>query len=187
MTDFDQAFESVIGHEGSYVNDPRDPGGETKFGISKRSYPYENIRSLTLERAKEIYRRDFWSKIRGDELPYPVAFNLFDGAVNSGVGNSVRWMQRVADVADDGKIGPITMAAWLSLDPDLLAARYNGERLRLLTSLSTWPVYGKGWSRRIAGNLLGVNARDGRALPFLRPGFQGYGPSEPPTSPMERP
>lgn len=156
MTNFDEAFEQVIGHEGGYVDNPNDPGGETKFGISKRSYPYENIRSMTLERAKEIYRADFWNKVRGDELPYPVAWNLFDGAVNSGVGNSIRWMQRAAKVADDGKIGPITIAAWTTMDPDVLAARYNGERLKFMASLSTWPVFGKGWARRIAGNLLAM-------------------------------
>jgi lysozyme family protein len=153
LSDFDAAFDALIGHEGGYVNDPRDPGGETNWGISKRSYPAVNIKALTRDGAKAIYKRDFWDKVRGDELPYPVAFNLFDGAVNSGVIRSIMWMQAAAGVADDGKFGPITLGAILAADPDRLAARYNGLRLKFMTDLSTWPTFGKGWARRIAANL----------------------------------
>jgi lysozyme family protein len=154
LSNFDDAFEALIGHEGGYVNDRRDPGGETKFGVSKRSYPAVDIKALTLDGAKAIYKRDFWDKVRGDELPMPIAFNLFDGAVNSGPAKSIMWMQRAADVADDGKLGPMTLAALLAGDPLLLAARYNGIRLKFMTDLSTWPTFGKGWARRIAGNLM---------------------------------
>ena len=153
MSDFDHAFKALIGHEGGYVNHPKDPGGETKFGITKRTYPDEDIRNLTIDRAKALYKRDFWDKVRGDDLPYVVAFNLFDAAVNSGVGNAVRWLQRALDVADDGKLGPLTFAAALQVDPEALAARFNGHRLRFMTGLSTWPTFGKGWARRIAANL----------------------------------
>jgi lysozyme family protein len=154
MSNFDAAFEALIGHEGGYVNHPKDPGGETKFGITKRSYPQEDIRGMTLDRAKAIYKRDFWDKVRGDELPMPVAFNLFDGAVNSGPSQAIKWMQAAADVAADGKLGPMTLAALLAGDPLLLAARYNGFRLRFMTELNTWSTFGKGWARRIAGNLM---------------------------------
>lgn len=154
MSAFDLAFEDVIGHEGGYVNHPQDPGGETKFGITKRTYPKENIRALTLDRAKAIYKRDFWDKVRGDELHPVLAFNVFDGAVNSGVSQSVRWLQRAAEVADDGEIGPITLGAVLKANPEALVARYNGHRLRFMTDLSRWPTFGKGWARRIAANLM---------------------------------
>lgn len=154
MSGFDDAFSVVVGHEGGYVRDKRDPGGETKYGISKRSYPKENIKALTLSRAKAIYRRDFWAKCRGDEVPYVVGLNLFDGAVNSGASQSIRWMQRAAGVADDGLFGPVTLAAIRKADPDVLAARYNGHRLMFLTQLSRWPTFGKGWARRVAGNLI---------------------------------
>ena len=66
---FDEAFEILIGHEGGYVNDKRDPGGETKYGIAKRSYPNVDVRNLTRAQAVDIYRRDFWQRVRGDELP----------------------------------------------------------------------------------------------------------------------
>ena len=75
---FDQAFETLIGHEGGYVNDPRDPGGETKYGITKRQYPGEDIPNMTLVRAKDIYQRDYWWKAGCDLVPDEVKFDLFD-------------------------------------------------------------------------------------------------------------
>lgn len=149
---FDRAFEAVIGHEGGYVNNPKDPGGETKYGITKRTYPGVDIRNLTLEGAKAIYLRDFWTPLRCEEMPYRTAQNVFDGAVNSGRTNSIKWLQHAAGVAEDGILGPITMAAAAKRSP-LLAARYNAARLEFLTNLKTWPTFGKGWARRIAGNL----------------------------------
>ena len=153
MNSFDRAFQTLIGHEGGYIDDKNDPGGETKYGISKRSYPNYNIKTLTLENAKIIYKEDFWDKVQGDKLPYVVAFNFFDGAVNSGVGNSVRWLQRAAGVADDGVFGPLSLAAVLKEDPYILTAKYLGERLTFMSNLSTWNKFGKGWARRIANNL----------------------------------
>lgn len=158
---FDDAFDALLGHEGGYVNDPQDPGGETNWGISKRSYPAVNIKTLTRDGAQAIYKLDFWDKVRGDELPYLVAFELFDGAVNSGVTKSVMWMQEAvstpeAPIADDGRFGPITLAAILKTDPAVLAARYNGHRLLMMTKLSTWPRFSRGWAVRIAQNLLVV-------------------------------
>jgi lysozyme family protein len=150
---FDDAFRILIGHEGGYVNDRNDPGGETKFGISKRSYPREDIANLTLERAKAIYLRDFWQKARCHELPDVVAFALFDAAVNSGVSMGVKLLQRALRVTDDGRFGPVTMAAAKAANPAALAARLNGHRLIYMTNLKTWPHFGKGWARRIAGNI----------------------------------
>jgi lysozyme family protein len=156
MTKLEGYLERLFGHEGGYVDDPRDPGGETRWGISKRAHPKENIKGLTKERAAEIYRTQYWTAIHGDELPEVIQFDLFDGAVNSGPENAVRWLQRALDVADDGKLGPITLAAAKQANPWALVARYNGERLMFLTKLSTWPTYGKGWSRRVATNLMEV-------------------------------
>lgn len=154
MSDFDRAFELIIGHEGGYVNNPRDPGGETKYGVSKRSYPKENIKKMTLERAKQIYKRDFWDPIHGDDLRWPLNFNVFDGAINSGVRSSVEWLQRALGVADDGKLGPITLGAAVKAEPVVTSARYMGHRLQLMTKLSIWPDFGKGWARRVAKNLV---------------------------------
>lgn len=150
---FDTAFERLIGHEGGYVNNPADPGGETKFGISKRAYPGVDIAKLTVEQAKAIYLRDYWSRAQCDTLPPVVAFQLFDTAVNSGIGQAIRFLQRAVGVADDGVMGPLTMSAVRRLDAEALAARYNGQRLEFMTKLSTWDTFGRGWARRIAKNL----------------------------------
>ena len=154
---FDQAFQIVVAHEGGYVNDPRDPGGETKYGISKRAYPNENIQDMTLARAKEIYKRDYWDKIRADDLPKQVRFSAFDTAVNAGVVQSVKFIQRAVGVMDDGIIGPKTLAAVRAMDMYKLAAIFNGLRLQHLASLQTFTTFGRGWARRIAENLINIS------------------------------
>ena len=151
---FDQAFERLIGHEGGYVNHPRDPGGETKYGITKRSYPGEDIRNLTLTRAKDIYQRDYWWKAGCDLVPDEVKFDLFDMAVNSGTKAAIRNLQRAVGATEDGTIGSETLSAIARMPAARVAARFNGHRLNLMASLPTWPAFGRGWARRIASNLL---------------------------------
>ena len=151
---FEQAFDKLIDHEGGYVNNPRDPGGETKFGISKRAYPTLNIADLTLDDAKAIYKRDYWHRAQCDRLHPDVAFQVFDGAVNGGMGNSIRWLQEAAGVAVDGIVGPLTLRKVGDMDTGIIVARYNGVRLKFMASLSTWDVFSRGWARRIAKNLL---------------------------------
>lgn len=150
---FDTAFERLIGHEGGYVNHPSDPGGETNFGISKRSYPGEDIKGMTLARAKEIYRRDFWGPAGCDAVPPAIRFDLFDMAVNAGVGRAARTVQRAVGEVEDGIIGPRTLQALGSMPAARLIARFNGHRLEHMASLPTWPAFGRGWARRIAANL----------------------------------
>lgn len=150
---FDDAFSRLIGHEGGYVHDPNDPGGETKWGISKRSYPLVDIAALTREDAKTIYRRDFWDRIHADRLPEGAAFQVFDFAVNSGISTAVRCLQRAIGVADDGHWGPVSQAAANAMTESDLIMRLNGERLDFMTRLSNWTHAGKGWARRIAQNL----------------------------------
>jgi lysozyme family protein len=150
MDDFDRAFRLVIGHEGGYVNNPRDPGGETKYGISKRSYPHLDIASLTLEQAAEIYRADYWRPLRCADLPWPVAIVLFDSGVNSGVGTATKWLQLALGVKADGAIGPVTLAAAAKRGARDLAAEIIARRLVLMTGLPTWPHFGLGWSRRLS-------------------------------------
>lgn len=149
MTTFDRAFDLLIGHEGGYVNNPDDPGGETNFGISKRAYPGEDIRNLTIDRAKQIYRRDYWNKISGDKLPPKIAFLTFDAAVNSGVSQAVKWLQEAVGTTRDGVIGPKTItAAWAAASTDV-ALKMLDFRLAFLERLSTYAVFGRGWRRRI--------------------------------------
>lgn len=153
MALFLDLIDRVLSHEGGYVNDPRDPGGETKWGISKRSYPQLDIKGLTRDDAKAIYEREFWQRVQGDKLPRPFAFQALDAAVNHGIGNAVRWMQRAAGVADDGHIGPATLAAVARAEPADLVLNFNAERLEFYARLQTFDTFGRGWTRRVAGNL----------------------------------
>ena len=150
--DFDIAFDRLMGHEGGYVFNPDDPGGETQWGISKRQYPDVDIKALTREQAKSIYLRDFWIPIHG-VLDDAICFQAFDVAVNHGIGTALRLLQRAAGVADDGHIGPVTRAALKAVSRRDLIDLYAAERLDFWTRLSTWPTFGKGWARRAAQNL----------------------------------
>ena len=150
---FADFINRILSHEGGYVNDPRDPGGETQWGISKRTYPTVNIKTLTRDQAISLYKRDFWDASKAASLPPSVGFQLLDAAVNSGIGQATRWLQRAARVADDGRIGPATLAAIKAADPNDLVLRFLAERLEFMTGLKTWATFGKGWARRIAQNL----------------------------------
>lgn len=153
---FDIAFQRLIGHEGGLSDHPSDPGGLTKFGISKRSYPNEDIRALTIERAKAIYLRDFWEPAGCDDVPEGIAFDLFDMAVNSGVRRAVMTLQRSIGARTDGVMGPVTMTVLNSLPSAVVVAKFNGARLEFMAELPTWPAFGRGWAKRIASNLMAV-------------------------------
>ncbi len=111
MGDIDRAFPIVIDLEGGLVNNPADPGGVTKFGISKRSYPNVDVANLTLDQAKAIYQRDFWAPLRCDYLPWPINALLFEAAVNVGPSEGVKALQAAIGVIADGSIGPATISA----------------------------------------------------------------------------
>lgn len=154
--DFDQAFEKLIGHEGGYVNNPADPGGETRYGISKRAYPLEDIKAMTLDRAKALYLRDYWGPAGCDAVPDGIKFDLFDMAVNSGPVTAIKTLQRAVGTTPDGLLGPLTLQAVNAMPAARLLARFNGQRLDLMADLKTWPVFGRGWAKRVASNLMGV-------------------------------
>lgn len=146
---FNAAFRELIGEEGGYVFNPADPGGETKFGITKRTYPALNIKDLDLGTAKAIYYRDFWLPL-GDQASLAVRLEVFDFAVNSGIQTAIRKLQSAIGVADDGHFGPVSRAKLASLPSGTVVLRYLSERLAFMASLSTWPNFGRGWARRIA-------------------------------------
>lgn len=146
---FERCLAETLRHEGGYVNDPHDPGGETNMGISRGSYPNENIRGMTRSRASEIYRRDYWAPLRGDELPAGLDMVAFDGAVNSGVSRGAKWLQSALGVTADGKIGPQTLAASKQARAVEVIDRACDARLAWLRTLPTWSRYGKGWTARV--------------------------------------
>ena len=157
---FEQAFERLLGHEGGFVDHPRDPGGATRWGITQRvamAHGYHgSMRDFPVAEAKRIARIAYWDAVRADEMPDAVRFDLFDGAYNSGPAQAIKWLQRAAGANPDGTIGSKTMLAIRMADPLLLSKRFNGHRLWFLTDLKTWDAFGRGWARRIADNLLGA-------------------------------
>lgn len=151
---FDEAFDKLLGHEGGYVNHPDDPGGETNWGITirvARENGYNgSMREMPQSVAKEIYRKRFWVPIYGDLLPSTIRYAMFDAAVNSGVGQAARWLQRAVGVADDGRIGQVTLRAVNQANPDKLLRSILSQRLQFMTQLTGWSSFGRGWARRIA-------------------------------------
>ena len=116
MSKFDEIIEVVLEHEGGYVNDPKDPGGETNFGIAKRSHPDVDIKNLTKEGAKEIYKEVYWDKNKVESLPEYLWHIYFDMCVNQGKSRAVRIIQRAVNgkggsLDVDGGLGPMTIAA----------------------------------------------------------------------------
>ena len=151
---FDQAFDRLISNEGGYVNNPADPGGETNWGISKRSYPNVDIANLSREGAQAIYLQDFWQRGHMDEYDPAIAFQVFDAAVNHGIETAVCLLQRAAGVADDGHIGPITVAAVKAKSVTDMLMLFIAYRIKFWTKLSTWKDFGRGWANRAADDLI---------------------------------
>jgi lysozyme family protein len=151
-TDWEKAIAFVLKMEGDYTLDPNDPGGETRYGISKKAYPNLDITNLTLGEAKEIYRRDYWQACRCDELPSGFALIVFDTAVNQGVGKAKRLLQIALEVEVDGVIGDKTIAAAFKASQYRIK-KYLAERLasyaRLMADNKALLVFATNWSYRV--------------------------------------
>lgn len=156
----------VLVYEGGKVNNPRDPGGKTNQGVIQRVYDgYRRRKGMKprdvylLEDAErdEIYRDQYWTPIRGDDLPAGVDLVVYDGAVNSGPVQSIKWLQRALTDAGlyhgsiDGHVGEGTLSA-IEQHTDIFALikAICGRRMTFLKALKVWPTFGKGWTRRVA-------------------------------------
>jgi len=159
---FDRAFKAALGYEGGYVNDPKDPGGETKFGISKRAYPHLDIAALTLAEAKQIYYRDYWKTLNLQKVSSAViADEIFDTAVNMGRRTAAKIAQESinflgGDLAVDGSIGPSTIAAlnsWAIKDERALFVTLNGFQFmryaQIVKKTASQLRFARGWTKRI--------------------------------------
>jgi lysozyme family protein len=138
----------VLDHEGGYGNDPQDSGGETNFGLSKRSYPHLDIKSLTRPGAAAIYWRDFWTPMRCGELPPIFGAALFDAAVNEGPHAAVVLLQAALGVPVDGVLGPRTLAAVRVAGRSLLM-EFLARRILQYAASPKFGHDGKGWIRRV--------------------------------------
>lgn len=165
MNTFERFFDRLIGHEAGFSSDTKDPGNwtggkvgvgvcrGTKFGIAANTYPDLDIKNLTLDQAKAIYKRDWWDALDAEKINSAIVYQMWDFAINSGMSTAKRELQRAVDVATDGKIGAITIAKINLMELNDVLMRYNANRLYYMTCLSTWPTHGKGWVRRVVGNL----------------------------------
>lgn len=154
---FKDVFDRVIGHEGGYVNDPHDAGGETNWGVTKRTaqeHGYTgSMKMMNREQAYQIYEKAFWQRYNCDKLSPAVAFQFFDAAVNHGVGNASRMLQRAVGVADDGIVGKVTLSAVEKMPISDFILKFNAQRIKFYTKLKNFPRFGAGWMNRVAGNL----------------------------------
>ncbi len=157
-TNWDACFSHLIKHEGGYVNHPSDPGGRTNLGVTQevwedwtdRAVNEAEMKALTPEKVKPLYKELYWDRVKGDKLLAGVDYCVFDAAVNSGVRRASQWLQIALGVEADGSIGPKTLAMTLATSPDTIIINYCAQRLKFLQGLSTWPTFGKGWDRRVA-------------------------------------
>lgn len=158
-SNYKPSLDLVLQHEGGYVNDPQDPGGATNKGVTQAVYdawrraqglPSRSVASIGDAEVGSIYKNNYWDRVMGDELPSGVDYSVFDFAVNSGVNRAARYLQRAVGVADDGKIGPKTLAAVKVKDPQSIIDAICEDRLTFLQHLPTFPRFGGGWTRRVA-------------------------------------
>jgi len=154
---FPKALAAVLVHEGGFVNNPADPGGMTNLGCTKAvweehcGHPVDEkvMRALTPNDVGPLYKRKYWDKVCGDDLPSGVDYVVFDAAINSGPGRAAKWLQACVGVEPDGGIGPKTLAAVRAADPKQLVQDYAKRRLSFMMDLPTWGTFGKGWTRRV--------------------------------------
>lgn len=155
---FETALAHVLKSEGGYVDHPADPGGRTNLGCTQKvweewvGHPVDEktMRGLTPEIVAPMYKRKYWDKIHGDDLPDGIDYCVFDAAVNSGPGRAVKWLQGCVGTDMDGSLGPKTLGAVKAANPESLVSDYSKRRLSFLTDLPTWQSFGKGWARRVA-------------------------------------
>lgn len=148
---FSACLAHVLAEEGGYVFDPKDPGGETKYGISKRAHPSINIRALTPDQAGAIYKADYWNPVQGDALPAGVALIIFDMAVNQGVKAASIALQTAVGAKVDGSIGIKTLQAVKVSDPKKLIQKIADLRVERYLSMDngTEERFEKGWIKRL--------------------------------------
>lgn len=150
---FDIAFEEVIGLEGGYNHNIHDPGGETKYGIAKKYHPNEDIKSLSLVRAKEIYKDEYWDKVEGDKLIYPLNLYVFSCAVNMGIYKAITLLQKALNVTQDGIIGKNTLESSKNITDEELEMYFVYQALEY-GKLANFSSFGKGWLKRICHLML---------------------------------
>ena len=154
---YQKCLETILHHEGGYVNHPKDPGGETNLGVTKRVYEEwggtKDMKDLTVEDVAPIYEKNYWGKVKGDDLPSGLDLCVFDFAVNAGPGRAAKYLQTMIGTVADGGIGPNTLRALDSYvdsnGVEHAIKEYQKARQGYYESLSTFETFGRGWTRRV--------------------------------------
>ena len=154
---YDKCLETILHHEGGYVNHPKDPGGETNLGVTKRVYEEwggtKDMKDLLVEDVAPIYKKNYWDKLKGDDLPGGLDLCVFDFGVNAGPGRAAKYLQSMIGTTPDGGIGPMTLAALQKyVDENGLVEsieEYQKRRQEYYEKLSTFATFGRGWTRRV--------------------------------------
>ena len=157
QTNWDKCLQAILHHEGGYVNHPKDPGGETNLGVTKRVYEEwggkKDMKQLTVEDVSPIYKTNYWHKIKGDSLPGGLDLCVFDFGVNAGPGRAAKYLQTQIGTIADGGIGPNTLKKldeYRSMhDIEEVIKKYQDTRLDYYKQLSTFATFGRGWTRRV--------------------------------------
>lgn len=145
---FEKAVEIVLGKEGGYVNHVKDPGGETKFGITKKFYPHLDIKNLTIEQAAEIYRKEYWNKIQADLMPSYLRLTAFDCAVNQGVGFCLGSLRSLAGERAATPMSVVYKKISTSNQQSIESAFFK-SRMDRYSINKNFKTFGKGWTNRL--------------------------------------
>tara|TARA_Y100000748_G_scaffold113161_1_gene94658 strand:- start:37 stop:546 length:510 start_codon:yes stop_codon:yes gene_type:complete len=154
---YQKCLEMILHHEGGYVNHPKDPGGETNLGVTKRVYEEwggtKDMKDLTVEDVAPIYEKNYWGRVKADELPNGLDLCVFDFCVNAGTGRAAKYLQSMVGAARDGAIGPNTLRQVNEYVEEnglqTTIETYQANRQRYYEKLKTFETFGRGWTRRV--------------------------------------
>ena len=154
---YDKCLETILHHEGGYVNHPEDPGGETNLGVTKRVYQEwggtKDMKDLTFDDVAPIYKKNYWDKMKCDDLPSGLDLCVFDFGVNAGPGRAAKYLQTLIGTVADGGIGPNTLAKLKEYTDETgvkeTITNYQNKRQSYYEGLSTFKTFGRGWTRRV--------------------------------------
>lgn len=169
---FEEQTQWLLVHEGGYVNHPKDPGGATNRGVIQRTYdgyrkrmgkPQQSVKKITMAEVMDIYKSQYWDAVKGDELPAGLDYAVYDFGVNSGPTRAVKFLQQLLGVTQDGQMGNQTLGALADISPEDmrdLIENYCEKRWNWMKTLGTFKTFGKGWTRRVMGEQIGVQDSD---------------------------
>ena len=157
INNWESSLEKILHHEGGYVNHPKDPGGETNLGVTKRVYEEwggtKAMKDLLVEDVNPIYKKNYWDKCKCDDLPNGLDLCVFDFGVNAGPGRAAKFLQRMIGTTVDGGIGPNTLKAVETYVEEngleTAIENYQSARQSYYEGLSTFDTFGRGWTRRV--------------------------------------